>query len=134
MELKTDIGFNYLGQFDEDTNNEVFKNSNMPTGNSLGQEFKLLNSIEINSMISDGELNIDIRYNSLEYNESSIQNFGDLYKQSLITVVKHCMEKEETEYIGVDYGVNEYSIEEIDELKNFVKKEIGENIVVEKIK
>ncbi|NFL97255.1 amino acid adenylation domain-containing protein, partial [Clostridium botulinum] len=133
MELKTDIGFNYLGQFDEDTNNEVFKNSNMPTGNSLGQEFKLLNSIEINSMISDGELNIDISYNSLEYNESSIENFGDLYKQSLITVVKHCMEKEETEYIGVDYGVNEYSIEEIDELKNFVEKEIGENIVVEKI-
>ncbi|MCS4479437.1 condensation domain-containing protein [Clostridium botulinum] len=132
MELKTDIGFNYLGQFDEDTNNEVFKNSNMPTGNSLGQEFKLLNSIEINSMISDGELNIDISYNSLEYNESSIENFGDLYKQSLITVVKHCMEKEETEYIGVDYGVNEYSIEEIDELKNFVEKEIGENIVVEK--
>ncbi|WP_434296523.1 non-ribosomal peptide synthase/polyketide synthase [Clostridium sporogenes] len=133
LELKTDIGFNYLGQFDEDTNNEVFKNSSMPTGNSLGQDFKALNSIEINSMISDGELNIDISYNSLEYNEFSIENFGDLYRQALKNVVKHCMEKEETEYIGVDYGVNEYSVEEIDELKDFVKKEIGENIVVEKI-
>ncbi|MCR1976067.1 amino acid adenylation domain-containing protein [Clostridium sporogenes] len=133
LDLKADIGFNYLGQFDEDTNNEVFTNSNMPTGICIGQDFKFSNSISINSMISNGELNIDISYNSLEYNESSIENLGNCYKQALINVVEHCMKKEETEYIGADYGVNDYSIEEIDELKDFVKKEIGENIVVEKI-
>jgi len=133
IDIAPDISFNYLGQYDQDINNELFTYSSLSGGSNASPDFKMLCSIQINSMVKNGELHVIIDFSEKEFERETIEKLANIYENALTEIIRHCSEKKETEYTPSDYGVNEYSIEEIEEIKAHVKENIGSNVVIRKI-
>ncbi|MBU3093335.1 amino acid adenylation domain-containing protein [Clostridium sp. CF011] len=111
------ISFNYLGQFDNDVNQEMFNASFIPTGDAIGKECQRLYDIDINGMVVKGELCLNFEYNKDEYDESTIIELVKNYKEALLDIIKYCVEKEETEMTPSDLDYKEVSIEELQDIK-----------------
>ncbi|EJV87812.1 non-ribosomal peptide synthetase [Bacillus cereus] len=133
INLQTDISFNYLGQFDEDTNNGVLKYSNLSCGKNASSEFPSMNSIQINSMIKNKRLIVTIDFDEKAFTKQTINEFVNIYKETLNQTIQHCVEKKEREYTPSDYGVNEYTLEDVQEIHDYVKENIGKDVVINKI-
>jgi len=114
FKLKPQISFNYLGQFDNDINQGVFNISSIPTTDSISKESERIYDININGMVVNQELCLNFEYNKDEYNRSTIVEFVEKYKESLLDIIKYCVEKEETETTPSDFDYKEVSIEELD--------------------
>jgi iturin family lipopeptide synthetase C len=97
------IGFNYLGQFDEDTNNELFQAADFSPGNSISLNSEQSYTLYIIGMISGGKLRMSVRYVTGEYREEEIQEFVNGFKKNLQEIIEHCVGKEETELTISDF-------------------------------
>lgn len=117
--IEPEISFNYLGEFDQNSN-ELFIFSNLNMGNFVSPELERKNVLDINGMIVEEKLILSFTYNRYEYEEESIENLIDCYKSNLLKIVEHCIGKEEKEVTPSDLGDNEISIEELDEIKNIL--------------
>ncbi|WBW99496.1 non-ribosomal peptide synthetase [Oceanirhabdus sp. W0125-5] len=93
-----DISFNYLGQFNEDIENEVFGISEISTGESMGKESEMYYKLSINGIVVGNKLTLDITYNKQEYNLETIKRLAEVYKSTLSKVIEHCISKEEITY------------------------------------
>ncbi|MFP3802943.1 hypothetical protein, partial [Paraburkholderia sp. SIMBA_027] len=62
--IKPQIKFNYLGQFDESIDNEVFEISKLSPGDSISLESERLFEIDISGIISNHKLSITFAYNN----------------------------------------------------------------------
>jgi non-ribosomal peptide synthase protein (TIGR01720 family) len=101
-----DISFNYLGQFDEDINSEVFQVANISPGNSVSLKSENIYNLYISGMISGGKLGMSMRYDPLEYEEEKIPDLVNGLKKRLQQIIAHCMEKEGTELTLSDLSVS----------------------------
>ncbi len=122
--LKPEINFNYLGQFDTDVKTELFTRSPYSMGNSLGPDGKNNLSPEgesyfvlnINGFIEEGKLHITFSYNEQQYKEDTIQQLSRSYKQHLLAIIEHCVQKEDTELTPSDFSFKELELEEMDDI------------------
>lgn len=64
------------------------------------------------------QLIISTTFNGYEYAEQRIRDFNQTYKESLQTVINHCINKNETEKTSSDYGYDKISLKDLDELLN----------------
>lgn len=92
-ETRSDILFNYLGQFDVDTTSTLFDISAIEVTNNISDELDRLYKLEINLMVNNGELLISVDFNRLEYKLDTIQEFISNYIGSLKDVINHCIAK-----------------------------------------
>ncbi|MBD7911567.1 non-ribosomal peptide synthetase [Clostridium cibarium] len=133
MTIETDISFNYLGQIDSNSNNELFTYSNLSTGSDISNNFELKDSIQINSLIQEGNLKFNIDFCKLEYKEDEIEKFVEIFNKNIYGIIEHCSTRKEAELTPTDYGINEYSLEDVEELKQFIKNNIDKDINISKI-
>ncbi|NFG32576.1 hypothetical protein FC788_19815, partial [Clostridium botulinum] len=70
--------------------------------------------LNINGMISNGVLNMNFGYNSKEYNEETIKEISNNYKNNLVNIINHCIEKDGQEQTPSDLGDSTLSIEELE--------------------
>ncbi|WP_139487923.1 non-ribosomal peptide synthetase [Brevibacillus dissolubilis] len=110
------ILFNYLGEMDQDVQRGGFSASRFSTGESIGGNIVRTNSIEINGVITNGELVINTTFNELEYSISTIQHLNETYINSLTKIILHCVNKDETEKTSSDYGYDKLSLDDLDDL------------------
>ncbi len=104
-----DIGFNYLGQFDNAMSggtNEWLARSEEAMGKSLSPQTPFRTRLEINCSIAGGQLNISFGYAPKEYKQETIAAIAEGYVQKLQDIIKHCSEKEGVEFTPADYGLN----------------------------
>ncbi len=120
FKLKPEIGFNYLGQFDQDVDQEFMNVSTLSTGYSMSPKAERLHRIELNSMIIDEKFTLEVSYNKHEYNTSTIKDFIENYKAYLGLIIEFCMNKTDTEFTPSDLTDEELSIEELDNILEFV--------------
>lgn len=112
------ILFNYLGEIDHDMTTEQFSSSKLPAGQSIGEKSARDASVEIDSVVVNHQLIISTTFNGYEYAEQRIRDFNQTYKESLQTVINHCINKNETEKTSSDYGYDKISLKDLDELLN----------------
>ncbi len=125
-----EISFNYLGQFDNDVNTEVFKASNMPLGNSVSLRSEKTYSIDISGIITGGRLGLGFSYNKNEYAEETIKKITEIYSCELREIIEHCIEKEATEITPCDTRAKNMSLEELDSLiETLGKSEIDKKTI-----
>ena len=113
--VKSQIKFNYLGQFDESIDNQVFEISKLSAGDSISLESERLFEIDISGIISNHELSITFAYNSEKYHEHTIEN-AEAYKNHLLSIIDHCKNLE-TETTPSDYTDSDMTLEELEEIK-----------------
>ncbi|MGC5328160.1 condensation domain-containing protein, partial [Brevibacillus sp. SYSU BS000544] len=133
LKIQADISFNYLGQFDQDMTDERITYSHLSTGNNASPDLPSWNSIQINSMVKQNELCIMVDFHEKEFKEQTINRFMKIYEDMLQKTIQHCQARQETEQTPSDYGVNDYTLEDLEEIKAYVSEQIGENAVPGKI-
>jgi non-ribosomal peptide synthase protein (TIGR01720 family) len=82
----SEIRFNYLGQFDETFNNDLFTYCSEGSGISISPENEMTAKIEINVIAVNGTLEIAIQYNSLAHHSSTIQVFANSLVNWLVRI------------------------------------------------
>ncbi|WP_139487912.1 MupA/Atu3671 family FMN-dependent luciferase-like monooxygenase [Brevibacillus dissolubilis] len=96
LDVRSEIIFNYLGQFDQDVETDLFTPSPYSTGNNISPRNKRPYTFEINGKIHDQKLQIELDYNTNHYNELTVIRFLESYKMSLQEIIAHCIEKKAT--------------------------------------
>ncbi|WP_237714548.1 condensation domain-containing protein, partial [Paenibacillus polymyxa] len=68
-----EISFNYLGQFDQDLKQNAFRMSPYSVGASMSDTLTKRYALDINSMITDGALELTISYGNKMFMKKSIK-------------------------------------------------------------
>lgn len=122
--LKPEIGFNYLGEFDRDLTTEFFSLSDISSGECISGNQDRNHCLDINGMVIGGRLTLIINYNMNEYREDTIKRLVNEIGRSLTQIIDHCLSLETDEFTPSDLGDKDLSINELESLK----KRFGENI------
>lgn len=108
------IGFNYLGQFDNANNNSTFSMSKLTGGAQASPEIRRNHSIDINAIVVDGKLAVMTNYNRHEFRLENVTKFANIFKESLINVINHCISIENPVLTPYDTGNKSLSLKEFD--------------------
>ncbi|WP_051776054.1 non-ribosomal peptide synthetase [Paenibacillus tyrfis] len=108
-----DVLFNYLGQFDQDIQSEIFEISAVETNNNISGQLSRVHKLEINGMVSHGRLTFSVDYNRCEFKEENIQRFISSFMKHLDDIVGHCTTKKSVELTYSDLSTKDVSREEV---------------------
>ncbi|MCP5050327.1 MAG: hypothetical protein GY940_24380, partial [bacterium] len=111
--LNPPVAFNYLGQFDQEIDSEFFRLATISSGHSVSLESQEMHPLSFTGSVSARRLKMVLRYDPREYEEEKVRTLMDEYKENLGKVIRHCLEKEETEMTLSDYST-EIEAEEAD--------------------
>ena len=126
LNLKPEISFNYLGQFDQDLRSGDFTISEYSPGQAVSPGLERQYTMNINGMIAGGKLTLSLDYNKEEYCKETIEKIMKAYHNRLCDIINHCVKKEEEEYTPSDFGNHELTLEELETI-------MGKKKPVEKI-
>ncbi len=77
------VSFNYLGQFDADTQSRSYRMSAGPRGQEIATEEVRLYDWEFSGLVSGGELELSLRYGSRRYDAKELSRLMAAYRGSL---------------------------------------------------
>lgn len=110
-----EISFNYLGQFDQDFRNGRLEVSPYSSGKLASDKRPITYALDINGMISDGQLSLAISYCSKQYQRETMETCADLLKSSLQKVIEHCAAQDQIQLTPNDISLKEITIDELDQ-------------------
>ncbi|MCL2426255.1 MAG: condensation domain-containing protein, partial [Oscillospiraceae bacterium] len=122
-EVVADIYFNFLGEMNMTTDN-LGALENISIGRDVSEENLLPGSVQINGVIRDKELVVEFNYDCNKYPEESINEFAEIYVQSLSAIITFCCNSDEVVLTGSDYGDATLKMEEIEELSSILDLDI----------
>jgi amino acid adenylation domain-containing protein/non-ribosomal peptide synthase protein (TIGR01720 family) len=110
------ISFNYLGQLSRESTREpgLFTVSTAGTGAAFSPEQNTRYPLDINGMAVGNRLNFSFAYNRYQYHKNTIETLAHYYKEYLLEIIKHCIEKEEVEMTPSDYSIAGMEQEELE--------------------
>ncbi|WP_228731208.1 non-ribosomal peptide synthetase [Clostridium zeae] len=114
FKIMPEISFNYLGEFNQDENKGIFTYSDLKRGNENSPLNFMYESININGLTVNKEMQFDFGSNSYGYEE--IEILSKKYKENVIKIAEHCKNKKEKENTLSDYGDNDLSLEDLNEI------------------
>jgi bacitracin synthase 3 len=124
LQQRSEISFNYLGQFDQDTNRGRFGTSPAGSGTAVSPESERMYRLDFNSLVSNGQLIITLNYNRHEYSADTIARILDSYAKHLVKLAEHCGSHRETEKTPSDYGDSSLSLHELAGILSREEREI----------
>ncbi|WGU93924.1 non-ribosomal peptide synthase/polyketide synthase [Paenibacillus dendritiformis] len=114
--LEPEISFNYLGQFDQDYESSGSQPSPFSPGSDSSPNAVMDFVLDINGMVSEGVLELTIRYGETQYKRETVERLGTLLQSSLREVISHCVSKERTELTPSDVLLQDVTVEELERL------------------
>ena len=113
--FKPEIGFNYLGQFNESLEmNDNFKIDSNPTGNRLHPEAIADYLLEFTGMVRNGRFEMSIAYNKQCYTKQIIEDLKLANQDALRLIIKHCSGIGISEITPSDLTYKDLTIEELE--------------------
>jgi amino acid adenylation domain-containing protein/non-ribosomal peptide synthase protein (TIGR01720 family) len=119
FKLNPEVLFNYLGQFNEEDDLIPIKVSDFSTEPNISAECTTQHSIEVLAQLISKELTITVSYSKAEYEASAAHLLLEYYQQSLTEIIEYCTQKRDTQYSPSDFGDDELSIEEFDDILDY---------------
>ncbi|MBM5461157.1 non-ribosomal peptide synthetase [Pseudomonas sp. P66] len=111
------ITFNYLGQFDQQFQDDALF---MPVDESVGEahdlEAPLPNWMSIDGQVYGGELQLRWTFSIERYDERTIEHLAQAYKAQLLGLIAHCLDDNNTSFTPSDFPLAQLSQEQIDNL------------------
>ncbi|SDD79109.1 non-ribosomal peptide synthase domain TIGR01720/amino acid adenylation domain-containing protein [Paenibacillus sp. CF095] len=114
--LEPEISFNYLGQFDQDYESSGSQPSPFSPGSDSSPNAVMDYVLDINGMVSEGVLELTIRYGETQYQRETVERLGTLLQSSLREVISHCVSKERPELTPSDVLLQDMTVEELEQL------------------
>ena len=112
--LKPEISFNYLGQFEEDADNGVFNISDISVGTCVSPKMENPYAIDINGMVAKGRLVLNITYHKAEYDRATIVKFAEGFRENLMILGSHCTARDYTEMTPSDFTFKKFTLDELE--------------------
>ena len=125
--LNPEIGFNYLGQFDQDLDIGVFEASTIDAGQAVSGDFVRPHALDINGGVAGGRLGFSFTYNINEYQEATIMKLATSFREQLVALNHHCVMKSFTEFTPSDFTSKSLTFEDVEAVYHTLKEE-RENI------
>ncbi len=113
---KPQIRFNYLGQFDNEVDNDLFSYCSDYTGKEISVINKITANLEINSMIINGKLNISFGYNKKYFDKNTIAGLMDIYLNSLKSILEFLKQEKDIYFTPSDFETLDISEEDLNEI------------------
>ncbi|AKA44315.1 non-ribosomal peptide synthetase [Paenibacillus polymyxa] len=111
-----EINFNYLGQFDDDVNQDEIGISSYSSGSPASDRQARSFVLDINGMVLEGALSLDLSYSRKQYHKETMEAFAQRLEQSLRELITHCAGKENTELTPSDVQFKGLTIEELEQI------------------
>lgn len=113
----TQLGFNYLGQFDSSTEeSSLFSIDWDSIGQGISPQMQRIHDVDILGWVVDGQLEISITYHQKRYRPTTIQRLATAYEQALLTVIHHCQTQQVGELTPADLTYKGLSLETLESL------------------
>lgn len=113
---QSEVRFNYLGQFDNELDNEMFTFSNMSSVGEICPTNNMAAKLDINSFIINDEFHFEISYNTLAFYQQSMERFASKYMQYIENLIEFTVNREGTDFTASDFSyadVNQDILEEL---------------------
>ncbi len=110
-----EISFNYLGQVDNGEAGSFFRIIDEPSGPEISPESELEAELGLVCVVIEGELKIEIRYNSHRFTEETVTHAVRFFVEELGEVVRHCCASGERELTPSDLTYDGFTIESLDD-------------------
>ncbi|TPG69307.1 amino acid adenylation domain-containing protein [Brevibacillus laterosporus] len=118
-----DIRFNYLGQFDNDIQRDVFQRSHYQCQHMVSAEAQRTVALDINAMVVEGSLTLTVGYHWEEYKETTVAQFLQSFLRYIRDIIAHCAAQTESEKTSGDFSSHTLSLEEWDILADRLKED-----------
>jgi len=96
------ITFNYLGQFDQDLSETLFRFGEESTGEPVSPLSELSHELSFVGITRNNQFTASVNFNPLRFKTEAIEGLLNSYKQELLTIISHCQEKRESEVTPSD--------------------------------
>ncbi|GAB1528923.1 MULTISPECIES: amino acid adenylation domain-containing protein [Brevibacillus] len=124
FQVKPEISFNYLGQFDTDLESGSITTSSLSPGREISPTAIRSFALDVNGMVVNRKLTLTFTYHREEFEEGTIQRLVDAYREKIVEIITHCLSKETVEQSPTDFTYDEMSIEELDHLSQLLGEKI----------
>ncbi|UHA73609.1 non-ribosomal peptide synthetase [Paenibacillus sp. 481] len=122
-----EISFNYLGQFDQDMQDlgsTAIQISPYSSGIDMSEHAVRDSVLDINGGVTEGALAMSISYSVKEYHKESIEQFAELFRESLQSIIQHCVNKEHSELTPSDVLLKGVTMDDLEELVKQTEHEL----------
>ncbi|NLR57676.1 amino acid adenylation domain-containing protein [Chitinophaga polysaccharea] len=113
FQLRPQISFNYLGGFDDVVQNGPFEPAMENKGDNSSIANPMIHDIEIQGICIQGRLSFTITCNGSRFSRQTTENIALSYKQALLDVIRHCMEKTTPERTISDFTYKKLTDEQL---------------------
>src|SRR5690606_36842625 len=95
---KSEVRFNYLGEFTNDFVNDLFSYTTETTGYDTDPRNHMTSKLELNCMLLHGALRLDVNYNSRLFTPSTIDTFCAIFKDYAHQMREHLMSENDIHF------------------------------------
>ncbi|WP_434954333.1 amino acid adenylation domain-containing protein, partial [Paenibacillus polymyxa] len=120
-----EISFNYLGQFDQDMQHQSIGVSPYASGAELSAHAARSHTLDLNGLISEGQLQLTISYSHQEYRKETMEQLAEALRTSLQEIIAHCAGRKQQELTPSDVMLKPVTLAELDQLVERTR-DIGE--------
>ncbi|MBU2703324.1 amino acid adenylation domain-containing protein [Sporomusaceae bacterium BoRhaA] len=111
--LKPEISFNYLGQFDIVTDRDLFSIADVSLGQGMSPNMECPYAVDINGMVNQGRLMLTFAYHNGEYERETIAKFAARFQEKLTQIIHHCAKSDDTEQTPSDFTYKKLTMDEL---------------------
>ncbi|MED1724562.1 condensation domain-containing protein [Brevibacillus parabrevis] len=116
MYTQKTVRFNYLGEIDNQLQDDDLHLMEMDTGNEQAKENELTALVDLVGYVKQKQFMLFVRYSSNQFSSETIDRFVERFFQELRSLIAYCCEREEGGYTPSDFETASLSQEELDEL------------------
>ena len=110
---RTQVRFNYLGQFDREVENPLFSYCEMSTGSDVALENHMTAVVEINAMVLNGVFSARINYNREVFAKADMVSFGAEYIKNLSAILDHIKNEDDVHFTTSDFDTVDMDEEDL---------------------
>ena len=111
---RSQICFNYLGQFDRSGSFDAFETLDNYRGKEISEEEVWPYDLDFLGFVTDGKLHIDLRYSSDQFDPETVTTITDKFRSNLLSIINYCLAQEKNQLTPSDLTYKSLSIELLD--------------------
>jgi non-ribosomal peptide synthase protein (TIGR01720 family) len=125
FQLKPEISFNYLGQFDRELQTDFFGPSPYEMGQQMSLEAESLYPLNFNGSVHGGRLVVSCTFNKQQYLLGTINRLMDRFQHHLLQIIHHCTSKEDRDLTPSDFSAGNLRMDEMEDIFDVLAEKLG---------
>ncbi len=117
-EITPQISFNYLGQFDDEVQNDQFSLSEQYKGFDISPKANRIYDLDLGGIVNQGVFEMGLSYSPERYEDSRMEVLIASLKRNLIAIMDHCEKQSQPLLSPSDLTYSSLSFESLDALQS----------------